>query len=68
MSSTNVFSVVCGMIAGISFMLIFHGRVRAKFATRYQWIAEHPRGFPLLVAASAVVILMIAYLIAVRFA
>jgi hypothetical protein len=68
MSSTNVFSVICGMIAGLSFMLIFHRRFRTKLAASWPWIAEHPRAYPLLVAASAVLILLVAYVISVRFA
>ena len=68
MKSVDFFGVVCGMIFGATLMLLFTAKPRAFLTSRSRWMAEHPLGYVFVVAGTALALLAIAYVTAVRFA
>jgi hypothetical protein len=68
MNLIKLFGILCGMLFGATFVLLFNRGVRQNIAARSAWCATHPRGYVAVVTGSALLILMIMYLITVRFA
>ena len=68
MNLVRLFGIVCGMVFGATLVLLSNRGVRNNVTARSAWCAAHPRGYVALVTGSALLIVLAAYLITVRFA
>ena len=67
MDPVKIFGVACGVIFGLTFMLLFNRKLRGSVMARSTWLSEHPRFYPITVALCALAVLGILYIISLRF-